>query len=151
MQEKPEETAGFDYTLRPVLFLIPAGSPENVLEARKRDAENLRSRFQDCERGIALARGLKDVAVRAQIVRSSADLSSSLRKVLDGIEVGRLSAPEFTKLGIEMYAVCAKKESAADNSPAKRKIRETLMAERFEQRSKQYLKDIRRSAMIEYK
>jgi peptidyl-prolyl cis-trans isomerase SurA len=50
-----------------------------------------------------------------------------------------------------MYAVCAKKESAADNAPAKRKIRDSLVAERFEQRSKQYLKEIRRSAMIEYK
>jgi peptidyl-prolyl cis-trans isomerase SurA len=151
MPEKTEDTAGYDYTLRPILFLVTPGSSESAIEGRKREAENLRSRFQSCDSGIATARSLKDVAVRDQIVRSSADIPAPLRKVLDGIEIGRLSAPEVTKLGIEMYAVCAKKESAADNSPTKRKVRESLIAERFEQRSKQYLKEIRRSSMIEYK
>jgi len=89
--------------------------------------------------------------VREQVVRSSADIPPELRKVLDGIEIGRLTAPEVTKLGIEMFAICAKKESSADNSLGKRKARESLMSQRFEQRSKQYLKDIRKSAMIEYK
>jgi peptidyl-prolyl cis-trans isomerase SurA len=151
MQAGSEDVTGHDYTLRPILFLVPAGSPENIVEGRKREAENLRSRFQGCESGIATARGLKDVAVRDQIMRSSADIGRTLSKLLDGIEVGRLTAPEVTRFGIEMYAVCAKKESAADNVPAKRKVRDSLIAERFEQRSKQYLKEIRRSAMIEYK
>ncbi len=110
MQARSEDVTGHDYTLRPILLLVPAGSPENIVEGRKREAENLRSRFQDCESGIAAARALKDVAVRNQIVRSSADIPSSLGKLLDGIEVGRLTAPEVTKLGIEMYAICAKKE-----------------------------------------
>ena len=50
-----------------------------------------------------------------------------------------------------MFAVCGKKESAADNTPGKRKARESLFAQRFEQRSKQYLQEIRRSAMLEYR
>ena len=74
MQAGSEDVTGHDYTLRPILFLVPAGSPENIVEGRKREAENLRSRFQGCESGIATARALKDVAVRDQIVRSSADI-----------------------------------------------------------------------------
>jgi peptidyl-prolyl cis-trans isomerase SurA len=148
---KPEDGIGYDYTLRPILLLVPAGSPEGFVEARRRDAESLRARFQGCDEGIAFARALKDVAVREQIIRSSADLPLELRKVLDGIEVGKLTAPEMTKLGIEMYAVCAKKESAADNTPGKRRAREAIAAERYEQRSKQYLNEIRRGAMLEYK
>jgi peptidyl-prolyl cis-trans isomerase SurA len=151
MASKPEDGVGYDYTLRPILFLVPAGSGEGVVEGRKREAEALRARFQDCEDGITFARALRDVAVREQVVRSSADIPPELRKVLDGIEIGRLTAPEVTKLGIEMFAICAKKESSADNSLGKRKARESLMSQRFEQRSKQYLKDIRKSAMIEYK
>ena len=83
--------------------------------------------------------------MREQVVRSSADIPAELRKVLDGVEVGRLTAPEVTKLGIEMFAICAKKELSADNTPGKRKARELLMAQRYEQRSKQYLKEIRRA------
>ncbi len=151
MESKPDDGVGYDYTLRPILFLVPAGSAESLFEGRKREAEALRARFQGCDDGIAFARALRDVAVREQVVRSSADIPPELRKVLDGVEVGRLTAPEVTKLGIEMFAMCAKKESSADNSPGKRKARESLMAQRFEQRSKQYLKDIRKSSMIEYK
>jgi peptidyl-prolyl cis-trans isomerase SurA len=146
-----EDTVGYDYTLRPILFLVPAGSPETFIDGRKREAEALRGRFQGCDDGLNFARALKDVAVREQVIRSSADIPPELRKVLDGIEVGRLTAPEVTKFGIEMFAICAKKESSADNSPGKRRARESMMAQRYEQRSKQYLQELRRGAMIEYK
>jgi peptidyl-prolyl cis-trans isomerase SurA len=151
MDSKSTDTVGYDYTLRPILFLVPAGSPETFVEGRKREAEALRNRFSDCESGIAFARALKDVAVRDQVIRSSADIPVELRKVLEGVEVGRLTAPEVTKFGVEMFAMCAKKESTADNSPIRRQVRESIMAQRYEQRSKQYLQELRRGAMLEYK
>jgi peptidyl-prolyl cis-trans isomerase SurA len=148
---KADESVGYDYTLRPILLLIPSGSPEGAIEARRRDAEALRARFQGCDEGLAFARALKDVAVREQVIRSSADFPPEVRKVLDGIEVGKLTPPETTKLGIEMFAICGKKESAADNTPGRRRVRETIAAERYAQRSKQYLNEVRRGAMLEYK
>src|SRR5216684_768765 len=151
MESKADDTVGYDYTLRPILFIVPPGSPETFVDGRRREAEALRGRFQGCEDGIAFARALKDVAVREQIIRSSADIPVELRKVLDGIEVGRLTPPEVTKYGVEMFAICAKKESAADNTLVRRQARETVMAERYEQRSKQYLEELRRGAMLEYK
>jgi peptidyl-prolyl cis-trans isomerase SurA len=151
MESKSDDTLGYDYTLRPILFLVPAGSSEAFVDGRKREAESLRGRFQGCDEGLPFARALKDVAVRDQVIRSSADIPAEQRKVLDGIEVGRLTAPEVTKLGVEMFAICAKKESAAENTPGKRQARESIAAERYEQKSKQYLQEIRRSAMIEYK
>jgi peptidyl-prolyl cis-trans isomerase SurA len=151
METKSDDSVGYDYTMRPILFLVPAGSAETLIEGRKREAEALRGRFQGCEEGITFARALKDVAVREQVIRSSADIPAELRKVLEGIEVGRLTPPEVTKFGIEMFAICAKKESTADNSPGKRQAKENLMAKRYEQRSKQYLQELRRGAMLEYK
>ena len=151
MDSKSNDSVGYDYTLRPILFHVPTGSAETFVEGRKREAEALRSRFQGCETGISFARALKDVAVRDQVVRSSADIPAELREVLDGVEVGRLTAPEVTKFGIEMFAICAKKESTADNSPIRRQVRDSIMAERLEKRSKQYLQELRRGAMLEYK
>jgi peptidyl-prolyl cis-trans isomerase SurA len=151
LETKSDDSVGYDYTLRPILFLVPTGSAETLVDGRKREAEALRSRFQGCEEGIAFARALKDVAVREQVIRSSADIPAELRKVLEGIEVGRLTPPEVTKFGVEMFAICAKKESAADNTPGRRKARESMIAQRFEERSKHYLKELRRGAMLEYK
>jgi peptidyl-prolyl cis-trans isomerase SurA len=146
-----EDSVGYDFTLRPILFFAPSGSDAKVIEGRKREAEALRARFTNCDEGIAFARALKDVAVRDQVSRSSADMPIELRKVLDGMEVGKLTPPEVTKFGVEMFAICRKKESAAENTPGRRKARETVMAERFEQQSKKYLQEVRRGAMIEFR
>ncbi len=142
--------AGYDYTLRPILFVVPKPSPE-ALEARRREAEAFRQRFSGCETGIVQARTMRDVAVRASVVRTSADLPSSLRELLEKTEVGKLTAPERTAQGIEVYALCDKKPSSGDNVPGKREVREELANEKYQFHSKQFLKELRSQAMIEYK
>jgi peptidyl-prolyl cis-trans isomerase SurA len=144
-----EEATSYDYTLRPILFIVPPGSAATAFEDRKREAEGLRNRFRGCDDGLPFARALKDVAVRDQIVRSSADVPSELRKGLDDVPVGQLTAPEVTKLGIEMFAVCAKDAAKADNSPGKKQAKETLFNEKFKQQSTKYLQELRRAALIE--
>ena len=146
--KKIEDTTAYDYFMRPILFLVPPGSPEAVFASRLKEAEALRGRFRSCDEGIALARTMRDVAVRDQVIRSSADLSPELRKVLDDVPIGQLTAPEVTRLGVEIFAVCAKQESKAD-SPGKREARDAVYTRRFERQSKLYLKQLRSAAMIE--
>jgi peptidyl-prolyl cis-trans isomerase SurA len=151
---KPQETpsTAYEYTLRPILFVVPRGSQPAAIEARRREAEALRARFQGCEEGIPLARGLRDVAVRPQVVKSSTDFAPAHREILDKTEVGKLTAPETTTQGIELYAVCSKKQTAgADNESGKRAAREKLFSEQFQAHSKRYLKELRSQAMIEYR
>jgi peptidyl-prolyl cis-trans isomerase SurA len=142
---------GYEYTLRPVLFIVTPGSPPAAFEDRKREAEALRSRFRSCDEGLPFARELREVNVREQIVRNSADLPPEQRKVLDSVPVGQLTPPDITKLGIEMFAVCNKVEAKADNSPGKRQARESIFNAKFQQLSKRYLAELRRAALIEYK
>jgi peptidyl-prolyl cis-trans isomerase SurA len=141
---------GYIYTLYPVMVVVARGSSEATISAKRSEAENLRSRFASCADGLAMARGLRDVAVRDPITRNSADLSPQLRDLLGNIQVGRLTPPEVTAQGLQMFAVCNKKESATD-SPQKREMREQLFVKRFESESKKYLDEIRKAAMIEYK
>jgi peptidyl-prolyl cis-trans isomerase SurA len=144
------DVAGYLYTLYPVIVLIPTGSSAAVMEAKRREAENLRSRFVSCNEGLAFSRALRDVAVREPISRSTADLAPQLRELLGSIQVGRLTTPEPTAQGLQMFALCDKKESKTD-SPLKREVRQELFAKRFEIESKRFLDEIRKSAMIEYK
>jgi peptidyl-prolyl cis-trans isomerase SurA len=142
---------GFDYTLRPIVFVVPRGSPPALVDARRKEAEALRGRFQGCDTGISVARGMRDVAVRPPVVRSSADLSPALREILEKTEVGKLSAPEVTQQGVEVYALCAKKQSSADNAPVRREVREELVSAQFKAQSDRFLKELRSQAMIEYR
>jgi peptidyl-prolyl cis-trans isomerase SurA len=140
---------GYDYTLRPILFVVPRGSPPAAFEARAKEAETLRARFQNCEEGIALARGIRFVAVRPQVVKGSAELPTALRDVLTKTELGRLTAPETTQQGVEVYALCGKRQS--ENAPAKKEVRDEMYTEVFESHSKKFLKELRDQAMIEYR
>jgi peptidyl-prolyl cis-trans isomerase SurA len=144
------DTVAYDYVMRPILFLVPPGAPPTVFETRRKEADALRSRFKGCEEGVAYARTLRDTAVRDQVIRSSGDLAAELRKMLDAIPIGQLTAPEVTKLGIEMFAVCAKQPSKSD-TPSKRQAREAAFGQRFERQSKQYLSKLRREALIEHR
>ena len=149
-QNEADTTIAYQYTLYPVTVVVPRGSNEGVMRAKLQLAENLRARFVSCNEGLRLARGLRDVAVRQPVSRSSADLPQQLRELLDKMEIGRLTTPEPTPQGLQMFALCAKKQSTAD-SPAKQQLREKLFSQRFETESKKYLDEIRKSAMIEYK
>jgi peptidyl-prolyl cis-trans isomerase SurA len=93
---------------------------------------------------------LRDVAVRDPIVKSSADLGPELRKILDGIEVGKLTSPEVTPQGVQMFALCARKENKLDAAGTK-EVRDQMFAEQFQAKSKRYLEVLRKSAMIEVK
>ena len=79
------------------------------------------------------------------------DLAPELRAILDKTEVGKLSTPEVTTQGIEVYALCSKKQSAADNTPGRKEVRDELYSEQFKTLSARFLKELRTQAMIEYK
>ena len=144
------DVAGYIYTLYPIIILVPSGSSAAVMETKRREAENLRGRFVSCNEGLAMSRALRDVAVREPLSRSSSDLAPQLRDLLGTIEVGHLTTPEVTPQGLQMFALCDKKESKTD-SPLKREVRQELYSKRFEIESKRFLDEIRKSAMIEYK
>lgn len=148
--KKEEESVAYDYRLRPILFIVPKGSAQSVIEGRVREAEALRSRFQGCEEGISFARALRDVAVRDPVRRTSADLPNNLRDVLNNTPVGKLTKPEITAQGVEVFALCEKKENTTD-TPQKRNARQELFISKFEAQSKRYLAEVRRGAMIEFK
>jgi len=149
---KPEDKnqVGYEYVLRPVLFVVARGSPDTSFEARKKEAEALRTRFLSCAEGIPFARALREVAVRDQVIKFSADLPPALRDILDKTDVGHLTPPEQTAEGVQMFALCSKKENKTE-TPGRREVRDEMYQQKFSAQAKRYLAQIRREAMIEYK
>jgi len=148
--KKPEErdAVGYEYLLRPILFLVTPGAPAANYDARKREAEAVRKSFKGCNESIPAVRAMQGVAVRAQVTKSSADLPDSLRKVLDSVPLGELTPPEVSRHGIEMFAVCSKNETKTD-TPGRREARDVLSTKLFETESMKYLRLLRKNALIE--
>src|SRR3954470_16353031 len=137
-----QEPTNFEYKLRPVLFLVPRGAAPAAFEARKKDAEALRARFQSCDEGLRAAMALPDVAVRETITRQAADLGEAQRKILNDTAIGRLTPPDITPQGVEVFAICSKTLATGD-TPAKRKVRDEMFNERYQALSKRFLKELR--------
>ena len=138
----------FEYRLQPIVLIVPRGSAQGAIDQRRKEAETLRERVQSCEQANSYFKSMQNAAIRPAVIKSSADIPGPLRELLDKTPVGRLTPPEITKQGVEMVALCERKPTKID-TPKKREIREKMFTQKYEAKSKSYLADIRKAAMIE--
>jgi len=144
------QSEAFEYKMQPIVLIVPRGSAPTAIELRKKEAENLRERVQTCEQANAYFKTMQNAAIRDSVTKTSADLPVPLRELLDKTPIGHLTPPEITKQGVEMVALCDRKPTKID-SPKKREIRDKMYAQKYEAKSKAYLDEIRKAAMIEYR
>jgi peptidyl-prolyl cis-trans isomerase SurA len=148
-KDKPQ-TESFEYQMRPIVLIVPRGAAPSAMEIRRKEAEALRGRVQTCDEANSLFKSMQNAAIRDPVTKTSADIPAVLRDVLDKTPIGHLTAPEVTKQGIEMVALCGRKPTTVD-TPKKREVREKMFNEKFEKKSKAYLDEVRKAAMIEYR
>jgi peptidyl-prolyl cis-trans isomerase SurA len=138
----------FEYKLRPIVLIVPRGSAQGAVDQRRKEAESLRQRVQSCEQANSYFKSMQNAAIRDPVIKTSADIPGPLRELLDKTPIGHLTPPEITKQGVEMVALCERKPTKVD-TPKKREIREKMYTQKYEAKSKAYLADIRKAAMIE--
>ena len=103
-----------------------------------------------CAEANSYFKSMQNATIRDIVTKTSADLPESLRDMLDKTPIGHLTPPEMTKQGIEMVVLCARNKTTID-TPKKQEIRDKMFAEKYEAKSKAYLAECRKSAMIEYR
>jgi peptidyl-prolyl cis-trans isomerase SurA len=140
----------FEYKMQPIVLIVPRGSPPSAVELRQKEAETLRGRVQSCEEANSLFKSMQNAAIREPVTKTSADMPAVLRELLDKTPIGHLTPPETTKQGVEMVALCSRKPTTVD-TPQKKAIRDKMFADKFEAKSKAYLQQVRKAAMIEYR
>ena len=145
-----QESESFEYKMQPIVLVVAKGSAPAIFEARNKEAEALRSRVQTCDEANSYFKSMQNAAIREIVTKTSADIPAAVREGLDKTPIGHLTAPEETKQGIEMVALCARKPTTID-TPKKKEIRDKMFAEKYEAKSKAYLQECRKAAMIEYR
>jgi peptidyl-prolyl cis-trans isomerase SurA len=148
--ENKQTAESFEYHMQPIVLIVPRGSAPSVLEARHKEAEALRARVQTCKEANAFFKSMQNAAIRDTVVKTSADIPASLRELLDSTPIGHLTPPEVTKQGVQMVALCERKPTTID-TPQKKEMRDKMYAQKYEAKSKSYLQEVRKAAMIEYR
>lgn len=143
-QKRKEAGTITEYHLQPVVFIVPPGSSPG---ARMAAANAARGRFTSCETGFDELRKLPDVAIRSNTIRNSAELGKSMVAILDKTPVGRLTQPSATAQGIEMVAVCEKKQ-ISNNNAARSEVAVDLSEKKISENSKAYIQELRKKADI---
>ena len=136
-----------EYVLRQVIMIVPNNASGSVVETRMREAQQLRQRFTDCNTGVALGRGMQDVAIKEPTTRTGTALNDQLRNLLDTMEVGHLTPPQRGQTGIDMIALCSRGVAREEKAGADDLRCELLMA-KLEKESDRLFKDVRNRAII---
>jgi peptidyl-prolyl cis-trans isomerase SurA len=144
------QTKGVQYTLQPIIFVVARRSSDAAKMARYKEAEAFRARVQGCEEAVAQSRAMPEVVVKRQIKHFSLDLGEQYRKLLDSTPDGKMTPPEVTNAGIELVAVCSRQEVLADIS-SRKEFRQELLSKRVSAFEKEYLAELRKQAIIEYR
>jgi peptidyl-prolyl cis-trans isomerase SurA len=149
-KDDKDDTESFEYKMQPIVLIVPKGSSPATIELRRKEAETLRARIQTCDEANSLFKSMQNAAIRDAVIKTSADLPAPLRELLDKTPIGHLTEPEVTKQGVEMVALCSRKPTTVD-TPQKKAIRDKMFNDKFEAKSKSYLQQLRKAAMIEYR
>jgi peptidyl-prolyl cis-trans isomerase SurA len=136
-----------EYLLRPIIFIVPLNASPDQLQARMREAENFRTRFNDCTSGLQLARTLPEVAVKEQFSRPANALPEEARQLIDKTGVNRLTPPSRAATGIEMLAVCGRRDMR-DDAAAGEDIRNELLSKKIDELAAKSYADLRKRAVI---
>lgn len=139
-----------DYVLQRVVFTLPAKASAADVARRRKEAENLRARFKDCESGVVLARSLKEVAVLNVGRKLANEVPAAFREQLAETKEGGLTKPDVTAQGIEMYAVCEKVQVTGE-SAVSAGVDAEQMSEQGKTVSDSLTRDLRQKANIVYR
>ena len=93
---------------------------------------------------------MQNAAIRDIVTKTTADIPEALRGLLDKTPIGHLTPPEVTKQGVEMVALCGRKPTTSTRRRSK-KSGDKMFVEKYEAKSKSYLQEVRKAAMIEYR
>lgn len=136
------------YTLRQVVFVLPKNATAAQINQRRAEANAARGRFPGCAQAVQFATSLRDVAVKEPVTRSSASFGKELSEQLSKTKVGGLTSPDRGEQGIEMIAVCERKDIADDNM-LRRQAMDDVGSKQLEEKSKQYLDQLKSRAVIQ--
>ncbi|WP_026791884.1 peptidylprolyl isomerase [Pleomorphomonas oryzae] len=139
-----------DYMLQRVVFAVQRSASPADVNRRKAEAEAMRGKFRTCNEGLAMAKGLREVAVINIGRKLASEVPPGLKDELEKTPEGHLTAPQRSDLGFEMYAVCSKIEVTGEAAVAAGLDAEAL-DKRGEETSKKLTQELKQKANIIYR
>lgn len=149
MRDKRDGSSANLVSMRQVMIELPETAPEaQVAEASQR-LEGLRAQLT-CDNILTRARsetGLLGADLGESDVQN---LAPQFQQVARSAEIGSVSSPVRTPLGLHLLAVCGRRVGGAE-APDARQIESQLFRQNLANLGRRYMRDLREDALIEMK
>ncbi|MGI9415888.1 MAG: SurA N-terminal domain-containing protein [Hyphomicrobiales bacterium] len=138
------------YVLKRIILPLQKNATEALRRTRLTEAHRIIKRFKGCSRAKQAASGIFDVKLQRSQTVPSESVPKDLRKALDRAGPGRAVGPGPAPQGIIIIAYCERKVVEAPKI-TKESVEQQLLYRKFDRIGAQFLSDLRRDAVIEYK
>jgi peptidyl-prolyl cis-trans isomerase SurA len=146
----PNSLKTTEYVLQQIVFVVPSGSSPNLYQQRRREAEAFRQRYQGCDQALSQAKQLRGVVVKDIGRRDASQLQGPQGEAIEKTAAGKTSPPSQIEQGIEVIAVCSTRD-VQSTAVARAEIENQLYLKQAGDLGKDYLKELRDRAIIEYR
>lgn len=146
----PNSLKTTEYVLQQIVFVVPSGSSPNLYQQRRREAEAFRQRYQGCDQALSQAKQLRGVVVKDIGRRDASQLQGPQGEAIEKTAAGKTAPPSQIEQGIEVIAVCSTRD-VQSTAVARAEIENQLYLKQAGDLGKDYLKELRDRAIIEYR
>lgn len=138
-----------EYVLEQVIFVVPERDRRALLAKRKREAQQLRSRYTGCQTSRELVRGMIDVTVRPLGRVLEPELPPEWSKTVKATSAGGATAVQETPRGVEFLGVCSTRVVNDDRVTELQVMQEQMQSgNAAEELNKKYIAELRAKARI---
>ncbi|PHR22047.1 MAG: molecular chaperone SurA [Hoeflea sp.] len=137
-----------EYMLQQVIFVVPASKrSRSVLNARKREADQLRGRINGCDATASTITGLRDVSLRQLGRIMQPQLPPDWKPLIEKASAGSTTSTRITERGVEFIIICSAK-TVTDDKAAELVFRAENEDAGESEEAKKYLSELRNRAVI---
>ncbi len=148
LQQGGDKPSATEYLLQQVIFVVPADERAQLLARRKREAQSMRDRFNDCGNTVQFAKGLIDVTVRDLGRVLEPELPPEWKDEITRTSPGNATPVRETERGVEFIGVCSAREVSDDHVARLLFQNQESGEESFQQASEEYTAELREKARI---
>lgn len=149
VQQSPDDGAAkVELHLHKITLGVPGAIDQAALARRLGEAERLRRRFGGCRSTQELVKSLPNAKFDNLTSHSPSLVAEPTRSLLLNAREGEMVPPTLASAGVELYAVCGRKNVKV-NDEARAKAQQELTMREFDVVSRKHLRDLRTDALIE--
>jgi peptidyl-prolyl cis-trans isomerase SurA len=141
------------YNIMEIVLPIEKSDPsmqQQLMYARAVEAEQIKQRFKGCSSARAATEGVYNTMVKKPMEVDASKIPPQLKQVLDKAGPGRIVGPAVQGGSVQLIAFCGR-QNIAPQKPSRQMVQQMLENKKFDGYEQRYMRDLRRTAFIDYK